>query len=265
MKFIRILLLQFQLSFERRLRNFIWFIVPVCNNLTVILFWFGASKTTGGKIGNVSFSSLSSYYLIMTTLGGLLGCYIYQEISEDDIKQGGLVFYLLKPFSYFWKRFIEEIAYRFVRLIIIIIFCLVIYFSFGNIFKITGEPLKLFFSLIVTILGFFIQFTFGFCLGLTAFWLKENRALYQLVEIVSIIFSGGVLPIDLLPKTLQTISYLLPWAYSSYFPIISFQGKLAPWQSLQVISIQFFWLAGFYIIYKILWNNGVKQFTATGQ
>lgn len=265
MKFIKILLLEFQLSFERRLRNLIWFLIPICNNFTVVLFWFGASKTTGGKIGGWSFAEITSYYVITTTLGSLLSNYMYEDISEIDIKQGGLVFHLLKPFSYFWKKFIEDISYRIVRLFIIILLLIIIFLLFGNILKITTEPLRILLSISVSILGFFMVFLLSMCLGLTAFWFKENRALYQLIEIVSIIFSGGILPVELMPKTLQTISHLLPYAYSNYYPIIAFQGKLALWQGLQIISVQFLWLAIFYVIYKLLWNNGIKEFTATGQ
>lgn len=265
MRFIRILLLEFQLSFERRFRNLIWFLIPICNNFTVILFWFGASKTTGGKIGSWSFTEITSYYVIMTTLGSLLSNYMHEDISDIDIKQGRLVFYLLKPFSYFWKKFIEDISYRIVRLIIIVILLFFIFIFFGNVLKIATDPLKILISLSISILGFFMVFLISMCLGLTAFWFKENRALYQLLEIISIIFSGGILPIELMPKTLQTFSHFLPYAYSNYYPIVAFQGKLVLWQGLQIISIQFFWLAIFYIIYKLLWNNGIKEFTATGQ
>jgi len=265
MKIVRIFLLYLQNSFERRLRNLIWFIHPIANNLTVVIFWFGALKSSAVKMTGWSFSSLASYYFIMTTLGSILAVYIEQDISEDDIKQGRLVFYLLKPFSYYWTVFIDHLGYKSVRLFLIAILLAIFYFSVGNIFKITDEPVKLIFALIISILGLFIIFTLKFCLGLTSFWFKENRSLFELFEIVNIIFSGGIVPLDLFPKNLQLISYSLPFSYCGYFPIISFQGKLEPWQSLRIIGVQFIWIAVFYGLYKLLWNKGVKEFTATGQ
>ncbi|PIY72604.1 hypothetical protein COY87_00095 [Candidatus Roizmanbacteria bacterium CG_4_10_14_0_8_um_filter_33_9] len=264
MRLFRIVSLHLQNIFHHRLRSFVWFLIPLMNNLTVILFWSGAIKNTSQNAA-WTMSTITTYYFLLTIINSMLNSYIQEDVAEFDIKQGDLVRYLTRPFPYYWIKFIEEIPYRILQgsygIILIIIFS----FFYKNYIIISNKPIIILLSIPIMILALFLSFTLKMNLGLSAFWFKDSRSFFELVTIIIIIFSGGVMPLFLLPQGLQTISSILPFAYTAYFPILSLQGNLSYIQLIRVIGIQCLWLAVFIAINRIMWKYGIKQFTSFGQ
>lgn len=264
MGILNIALLHFQQVFHHRLRSLVWFCIPLLNNLTLILFWRGALKNTQGA-ANWTMSAVTTYYFLLTIAGSLLTSHIEEDVALYDIQYGELTRYLTRPFSYYWIKFIEEIPYRilqgFYGVILMILFTL----FFGKFIHLSNDIVILGSSLILFVLAFFISFTLKMNLGYSAFWFKDSRGFFELVTIVIIIFSGGIVPLHLLPQAIQQISYILPFAYTAYFPIMALQGQFQILQILQIILAQCIWLAVLVFLNKSLWREGIKQFTSFGQ
>ncbi|MFA5136633.1 MAG: ABC-2 family transporter protein [Patescibacteria group bacterium] len=264
MGLLNIISLHFQQVFHHRLRSLVWFFIPLLNNLVLILFWSGALKNTIAD-PNWTIYTATTYYFLLTIANAMLSSHIEEDVANYDIQQGELVRYLIRPFPYYWIKFIEEIPYRILQgsygIILLIFFSL----FFGTYIRITANPLILFFSFIIAVFAFFITFTIKMNLGLSAFWFKDSRGFFELVTITLIIFSGGVVPLYLLPQAVQIISYILPFSYTAFFPIIAVQGKLQIFQLFQVIAMQLVWLGILIGLNRVLWKKGIKKFTAIGQ
>ena len=112
MRHLRIFLLHLQYAFELRSRSFVWFLISFINASIYLLFWQGALRTGNVIVEGLSLSGITSYYLLLIIAGAFLTVHIDEDIALGDIKQGYLVKYLTRPFSYFWIKFIEEIPYR---------------------------------------------------------------------------------------------------------------------------------------------------------
>ncbi|MCX6731278.1 MAG: ABC-2 family transporter protein [Candidatus Roizmanbacteria bacterium] len=256
MRWIRMLSLYFERTFEYRLRSLLWLMLPMINNMTLILFW------TGAGMGS---SALSTYYILMTIGGLLTTSHVEYEVSEIDIKQGQLVNYLTKPISYYWMNLLNEIPYRVLQMIYATTIIGFFLLFFPRALSITLN--MLYFPLVILIftLGYLLSFTFKMSLSYLAFWFKDIHGLMELVTIVIIIMSGGIMPLPWYPQTLQTISNILPFAYSGYYPVVSLQGVLSLNQMITVITVQGIWLSILLLIHNALWSRGVKEFTAVGQ
>jgi len=263
MKYLRIFLLHIQHVLENRARAFIWFLLPLMNNLMLIVFWKGS--TIQGSNFQWDMSAITSYYFIMTIVGSMLSSHIEEDVSEFDILQGDLVRYLTRPFSYYLSKFIEELPYRLLQGVYGIILLLLFVIFFKPNMNLNKDLIQLTFIPIILILGFLISFTLKMILGLTAFWFKENGGLFELFMIANIVLSGGIVPLDLAPPLLRNISYVLPFSYTGYFPIIAIQGKLDLTGILQLITVQSGWLISLYLLNRLIWKKGLKIFTAVGQ
>ena len=112
MRVLRILNLQIEKLFEHRLRSFIWFLNPLINALIMLLFWRGILHDSGGSIGAWNMSSITGYYFLLMIAGSFLVSHVEEEVAYRDIKDGNIVRYLIKPFSYYTIKFLEEIPYR---------------------------------------------------------------------------------------------------------------------------------------------------------
>lgn len=263
MQFLKILILHFEGIFEHRLRSFIWFLVPVTNMLPMMLFWTLAAKTN--PVINWSVKSLNSYYLMLIIAIAMLTSHIEEGVAEEDIKQGELVRYLLKPFSYYWIKFFEELPYRVLQGAYGIILFIFLSIFFTNFFQLNLTFNIVFFGLISSILAFFISFSLKMIVGYSAFWITDSRAIAQTIYIITIIFAGQVIPLDLFPGQLKEIVKLMPFASMIYYPVIIFLGKTNLIESSKIIVIQFFWLIFFAFVERLIWKKGLKEFVAIGQ
>ncbi len=265
MRSLRIMLLHFEHIAEHRVRSFVWFLVSLFNPLLFILFWIGAFQGKTEISSNWTTSSITSYYLLLTIAGAMLMSHIEDDVARQDIQNGELVNYLLRPFSYFWMKFFEEIHYRllqgFYALIVFFIFSL----FFHELIKITTDPIIVFFGAIIITLALLLSYVFKMIIGLLAFWTVDIRGIFNLIEIILVIFAGYIVPIDLLIGPLSRIATALPFAYMIYYPVVVFQGKLVFNQLPGIIIVQIFWLFLFVFVYKFLWNKGVKKFSGIGQ
>lgn len=248
--------LYFERVFEYRLRSLIWLMLPLINNFTLILFWNGAGMNT---------PAITTYYILMTVGGLLTTSHCEFEVSDVDIKQGQLVNYLTKPISYYWVQLLSEVPYRVMQAIYASIIIGFLLFFFPRSLIISLNLLYLPLVLVIFILGYTLSFTFKLSLAYLSFWFKDIHGLMELTTIAIIIFSGGIMPLPWYPQVLQTISNILPFAYSGYYCTVALQGIVPLSGLLGIIAIQGVWLALLLLINRMLWMNGIKEFTAVGQ
>lgn len=250
------LALYFERVFEYRLRSFIWLMLPLINNFMMILFWSGAGINT---------PAISSYYILLTVGGLLTTSHVELEVSDTDIKQGQLVNHLTKPISYFWAQLLSEVPYRILQALYVSGMIGVLLIFFPHALTISPSIFHIPLIIIIFVMGYMLSFTFKLSLGYLSFWFKDVRGLTELVTIIIIIFSGGIMPLPWYPSLLQTISNILPFAYSGYYCVAALQGIVPLGGLFGIIAVQGVWLGVLLIINNALWVNGIKEFTAVGQ
>jgi ABC-2 type transport system permease protein len=261
MRVIRIFLLHFQVVFAERSRTLVWFLTSLIGPLTMILFWKGA----GNRIVNWNFSQVTAYYFLLIIATALLMCHVEDDVANLDIHEGNLVRYLIRPFPYFWMKFLEDISWRLIQGIfgIIVLFFAIIFF--GMFFSMTTNPPTILLACLIALLSFFMTFIYKMVLGIAGFWMSEMRGLFEFSDMLMFITAGYIAPLFLFPQQLERIAYFLPFSYMIYFPVVSFQGKFSTGILLSIIGIQLLWICLFACLYGFLWKKGVKKFTGVGQ
>lgn len=262
MRYVRIFLLHLQQAFEQRSRSFVWFLWSLLNPLILILYWKGAIPHTGTHL-NLPF--LTSYYLLQLIAGEVCMSHIESDVGYIDIQEGQLSAYLLRPFSYFKEKMFSEVPFRIIRGIMGFGILVVVFLFFRDSVSIQQSPLTFFLVLLISILAYILSFTLKMILGLTAFWVTDIGGMFQLSEMLIFIFSGFILPLSFFPKPLDTIAYFLPYGYIIYFPVLAIQGTIHFEMFIKILLIQILWIIISYGIYRYLWKNGIRKFTAVGQ
>lgn len=263
MKNLKIILLHFESVFEHRTRSFVWFLISLFNPLLLLLFWRGALQNNSSSSWNLA--TISSYYLILVVAGSLLSSHIEEDVAYYDIKEGDLSSYILKPISYYWIKFYQEIPYRIIQGFYGIVVFVIFYLSFGTHLKLGNTPYEILMSIVIAATALFLSFTFKMIIGLLAFWVTDIGGVHQLVEVITILFGGYILPISLFPGIFKDLANLLPFAYMIYYPILAFQGQILGTELLITFGHQLIWLTILLFVYKLLWKTGVKKFTGIGQ
>lgn len=260
MRYVKIFLLTLQQVFEQRARSFVWFLLSLFGPVLMILFWRGAA------ISKTSLSVISSYYFLLIIGGSLLMSHSEENIALIDIQEGRLATYLLKPFSYFISKWLEELPYRILQgsfgLITLLIFAVFLHIPFSSFPK---NYLDIFLSLIIVILAITMAQTYKMCLGFISFWTTDAYGIFQFSEMLIFVFAGFIVPLFLFPVQIAIISYILPFSYMIYFPVAAFIGIFSTFQLTQIIFLQLAWISILGLFYRWLWNRGVKAFVGVGQ
>lgn len=214
----------------------------------------------GGEVHGYTHSQVV-WYLIVTELV-VFGCRIpiVGRISED-VKTGDIAYLLNRPVHYLSYQAAAAAGSVPVNLLFTGTLGIVLGLSFvGPLpdFQWAGLPLMLLSGL----MGITLQFLFLTAVGLTAFRLEDNSAIYLIFQ--KLVFMLGMfLPVEFLPDWLQRIARFLPFPYVAWAParlFVAFSWELA----LQVMPMQLLWIGTALLLCAALYRQGMKGLVTNG-
>jgi len=123
---------------------------------------------------------------------------------------------------------------------------------------------QIFLFAISTFLTILSKFYIALSLGGLGFWFRRVHGFGSLFWNLGGLFSGELIPVDLLPHTLFLISAYLPFRSLAFFPVQIILGKINSSEIVSGFAVQIIWLAVFIFIAKLLWKKGLSQYDSAG-
>ena len=209
-------------------------------------------------------AQMLAYAVSASLLWRLLKTGFEYEIN-DDIKNGGLSKYVIRPIAYPSYRlscFLGQkaaVLLSGIALIAVALLCVGLYFQASPV----SLPRAMLFVPILIgalVLNFFIFF----CVGMWAFWLSEIGFIFEAVRIVIVVLSGGIFPLEIFGDAVCRVLKLLPFNYAVGFPVDVLVGTASRSAILTGIMLQLFWIGMMILISHGLWNLGKKKYLAAG-
>lgn len=205
------------------------------------------------------------YYLMMPLIFSLTACNTVFEIPQE-IRDGTLNRDLLKPFPPIWFHIVRNLAGKAVQILflggVISGFFLIFH---GNIVfpSFSWARAVLFFCSLVLAMN--LRFVITTTIAMTGFWIERVETLHLVLnQAVYALFGGMVVPIETYPPIFRNIAYFLPYRYALSFPIEVLRGKISERQIFLGVLIACSYCLIFFIICRILWRSGLRQYTAYG-
>lgn len=263
-KYFRSLLLGIQNAMEYR-ADFLFSMVSAVFPIFIQFFlWTAIYRGAGNEaINGYTYAQIIIYTVIASIVTRLVRTGFEYEVN-DDIKNGGLNKFIVKPIDYFTYKLVCFIGQKLVQTMMILFVLIGVFFllhlKFG--LSITLEQLSFFFSALL--LGFLLNFVIFFAVGTVAFWLVEIGFLFEAVRIVIIALSGGIFPLDIFGAGVTRVLSWLPFKYTINFPVEIITGKLDSTAWWQGLLIQATWILIFSFIARQLWSFGTKRYVAVG-
>lgn len=249
--------LTYRLNFVMyRLRNVLSF-------LTFYFFWIALLPQNGSLFGYSQ--SVMLTYVLGTSL---LSAFVLSSQSYkvgDDIIQGNLSNYLIKPMHYFTYWLARDIGDKAMNIAFVTAELTGLFLLLQPPVLIQTDMLFLIFSVIAVFLGMGIYFYFNVILGMIGFWSPEVWAPRFIFMIIVSFFSGGYFPLDILPKSIYTFFSLLPFQYLLYFPLQVYLKRISVSTMLIEIGLGICWLIILGVLSDKMWKKGLSVYTAQGQ
>lgn len=255
----------FSLAWKRALVyrgvGLIYLLLALINTSLNIAVWTVAYQNSQFR-STESFSTFITYFLLVIFFNQLVNSFTGGVIADEHIKRGELSIYLLKPFSYFFYMIILEIPWRIIAFITSLPVILIMRIIYGNLITFQWQFLIL--ALLLIGLTFTLSFIIQVFFASFTFWLDDTHGIFDLLEILVLLFSGVGIPLFFFPEYLRWVSNVLPFQYILYLPVSIALGKL----NFSQIGINVILLGGWILllssITRWLWRNGLKKFTGEG-
>jgi len=253
---------QFSSTIAYRGPILVWMFSSVLSLVFLTAVW--QSAKAGQTIGSYTRAELISYYVVSFFFNWLINWFPFYGVVEE-IKSGEISgSSLLKPLSFYWRKFSEELGWHAFSVILGTIFTLGIVFFFSQPLVLDFSWQRLLLTFLALALTTFVVFSFSLCLGLVSFWFVDIWILDSLFWAGRAFLGGQALPLSFIPDAFQAVVKFLPFRYVFSFPLEVYFGRLSRSELLFGFFLSFFWVLVFIWLYKIMWNRGRQAYAAFG-
>ena len=233
-------------------------------HLTVVFILWGAAFASSTNIGGFSFGQTLTYFVTLLVLQFFIGAFNEDYQISEEIRNGLINQFLLKPINYFGYRFSIYVAARLVSGALIFVPLLVALPFLGGYLTYPHEWWRLALGLPAVAMSALIQFSIAYCFGMLTFWFLDIQGFVILSMAVEMLLGGQMFPLDLMPAAIFRIAQFLPFFYQMYFPGAIFTGRIGLPLIYQGLVIQLCWVLALLALNQFLWTRGLRRHTAVG-
>ena len=206
-----------------------------------------------------------AYYLVNLIVRQLTGNWVAWQMMEE-IRSGAMSMRLLRPIHPFIAMAASHTAAIPFRSLVSLPIAVILLLSSGAS-SLTHDPVQLALLVPSIFLAWATTFAILFAVGALAFWMTQTFAIANLYFGLFALFSGYLLPLDLMQAKLPllaTIADWLPFKYMLAVPIELVLHELDGHRIAVLLGGQLAWAVGALVIALSLWSAGVRRFEAVG-
>lgn len=253
-----------QKAIEYRFDFFVGYFSAIFPIIIQVSMWSAIySSTKTGILYGYSYQQMILYTFFVGIVSRFLSTGFEYEMN-DDIKNGGLNKYIVKPVNYCFYRggcFLgERSSISIVFFVILIVLCAI--FRVIGFFQI--DLLKIICFLMALMFSLLLNFFLYFCIGMSGFWFSEISRVFPAIGVIFTVISGGIFPLDILGENFNQFISLLPFKYLLQFPVDIIVGKQLHYDIILGFIIQVFWIFVLGFCTQILWKKGLQKYIAVG-
>jgi ABC-2 type transport system permease protein len=233
-------------------------------HLAVVFILWGAAFAGADDIGGFDLRQTLTYFVTLLVMQFFISAFNEDYQISEEIRNGLINQFLLKPINYFLYRFSIFIAARMVSGALIFIPLLIAMPVIGQYLTFPVDGWRFAIGVPALFLSALIQFSIAYCFGMLTFWFLEIQGFVILSMAIETILGGQIFPLDLLPEWIFRIAQFLPFFYQMYFPAAIFTGRMELPMALHGIVIQIGWVVILLLVNQLLWMRGLRRHTAVG-
>lgn len=246
----------YRLSFVLwRIRNFF--------NLIFLYFLWTSVFHNQKIVFSYTIEKLITYIVLINILGAIVLGTRTSDVT-NDILNGDIANYFLKPVSFFKFVLTKEIADKLINFLFSLIEIFILLLAFQpKVFFQTNLGVYFVFALTL-IIGGAISFFISLSLSFIAFWSNEVWAPRFIYTTIVTLIAGTFFPLDVLPKQIYNFLLFTPFPYLVYLPSKIFISGFSP-TLIFPLFISIVWCIILYKLTIIIWKSGIKNYSAYGK
>lgn len=219
------------------------------------LLWGAIYSNSDLKLENFTYHEMLFYYAFVLVIAKLNNMYDVIAHLSEQIKEGKLEVFIVKPMSYAMQRlavFLGESTLYFIPIAIVLMF-----------FSPNLSILNLFEFILLLLIAQILTYIFALLLATATFWITDYSFLLSFSIVASSLLGGLLLPHNFWPPYLIDIMTYNPFRYMIAAPaefIISGNSTIF----LQALFGGVFYIFLFLFLFIFFWKKGLKVYTGAG-
>ncbi len=239
----------------------IWLIAHLLEPLVYLVVWSAVSAAQGGSVGGYDAHGFAAYFIVLMLVNHVTYTWIMWEY-EYRIRHGSLAFALLRPVHPIHADLADNLSSKVITLPLILAAAAVLAVVFRPTLQTPTWAAVAFVPAVL--LAFALRFLMEWTLALAAFWTTRVSALNRVYYVALLFLSGQMAPLTLLPAPIRLAASILPFRWTTSFPVELLLGKLGVQDTLVGLAVQAGWILVCALLLRVVWRAGVRQFTAVG-
>lgn len=230
----------------------------------VLVFIWNHLYLSSPNHGGYTLPDIIQYYFLVIIIRAITASH-FDEHRSEQVREGKIDHFLIRPFSFFWEIVIGVVAARTFYMLLSFPLLLLSWTVVAHFLSLSFvQPSFLQFLVFLTLLlgAVILDFIFSLLVVLLSFWFEGAEGLAHFKWLAINIFSGWMIPIYLMPHWLQAIVQKLPFKYMYAIPIEVIQGRMLP----NISDWLFF--GGFILLLALLsaflWRKAMYRYASAG-
>jgi ABC-2 type transport system permease protein len=240
--------------------EFLVWILTTTQPLVMMGLWARVARES--EFDGYSPERFVAYYLAALIARQLTGNWVAWQLSEE-IRSGAMAMRLLRPIHPFLAYAASHAAAIPFRSFVALPVAFVLLASSGAS-ALSSDPVQLALLAPSLALAWLATFAMLFAIGALAFFLTQTMALANLYFGLFSLFSGYLMPLDLLPRPIAVLAAWLPFRAMLSSPVELMTRTLDRDELWQLLGGQLAWAAILLVGALALWRAGVRRFEAVG-
>jgi len=231
-------------------------------NMPLVMLALWHAVAADGPVGRFDQTQFTAYYLGVLAVRLVTSNWMAWQISME-IRDGTLSAKLLRPIHPLYAYAADHLAAVPLRVLVVSpIVAALIATSWSRLVR--HDP-SLVLVLVASIVGAWLLMYFSMILlGALAFYVDSALGIFELWIGLHGIFSGYLIPLEVLPGWLNKLAGVLPFRFMLAFPVETLVGLLSPAQAARQLAAQWIYVAVIGVASLRVWRAGVRRFAAFG-
>lgn len=241
---------------------FFWALFHGLRIAAIILLW-KSIYDAGDAVGGYTFNQLASYYIAVYFIGRVTSA-DFEDDYLGQIKSGEISKYLLKPFSFKRLAVIQNISWRSLNFTVSVLLPAIVIGIVAPQWLTLPSPQMGIAIVFFLVLSYIIGALISLLIINIGFFIDQGRTLQHLKWMLTGLFSGSSLPLNLYPDWLRHIAEMLPFQFNNAVPIAYYLQTPPSHSFWYQAGLAIVWVVLLWIVMEFVWVKALKRFTAVG-
>jgi ABC-2 type transport system permease protein len=223
--------------------------------------WTTIAEQGGGQVGGLATGTISAYYVVWT-LVRIMNIVYTPYGFERRIQRGDFNAQLLRPAHPIHYDLSFFAGYNITAVLSWLPVAAVLVVAFRPALR--PRPLEVAVFVVALWGAYLVRSMFLWALGMVNFWTTRASALFELYMVCELLFSGRLVPMDLMPAAVRAASRWLPFYWGFGFPIETVVVGMSDAELATGLAMQVLWTAVGAALVGLVWKRAVRRYAAVG-